>query len=440
VYENTNIGGTLSVPTVLVTGTTESTSYSTGAAIVGGGMGIPGNIYTSGGVFVNNTTDSTSASTGAVIIPGGVAIQKSLTTVGNVKQGGTLNTNIMFYATYYESIYGSYGGGNLTPTIVVGSTVRSFGIYPMINTNRLVTGNGAYYVSYSATSNADFTSLGAVRLMYTPNYSGTPATNMGIVSIGTYGGSENCLSFYHGTSGDLVLDYYDSAGDIVANVTKAWSPTSGTEYELAFLCDMTGNSKIYINGVATSGPPVVTLRTTVTTLQVGSDVASCTYTSNCKIRNLVVYNNNPFGAGSYTPGYTLPNGYAFNTGAVAIGSALSAYTEYLLTTRFTGPFTTDFVTIRFILLNNTVFMYCGGVTPAASGSNTPFTATSTVPIGFRPQENIDSYVCVYNINTYDWGLCIITNTGIIYIWWHAAGFSPTGSCGWKSFSAKYVIA
>jgi hypothetical protein len=398
-----------------------------------GGLGVYENANVGGQLSVSSTTDSTSLSTGAVIISGGTAIQKTIRAMGNVVQGGTSSSNIMFYATYCESVYGSYGLGDLTPTVAA----SRLGIGAALNNNRLIVNNTGY-VSYSAAYNADFTNLGAVRLMYTPIYNGTPATNMGIVSIGTNGDTENCLSFYHSTGGNLVLDYYNSAGILVANASKSWSPapTAGTEYELAFLFDAT--AKVYINGVVASGPAVPTVRTTVTTLQVGSDVASRTYTSNCKIRNLVVYNNNPFGTGSYTPGYTLSNGYAFNTGSATLGYTLSAYNEYLLLTAFTGPYATTAVTIRLVILNCTVFLYCAGISnPSSIGGF--FTSTTPIPLGFRPPENIALCLLVVNNSALAFGACFIDSAGIIYIYNGLVGFT-SGPCGWRSFSANYTIA
>ena len=63
--------------------TTQSTSSSTGAVIVSGGVGIAKNVYAGGTVTIADTTQSTSSSTGAVIVSGGVGIAK------NVHLGGT---------------------------------------------------------------------------------------------------------------------------------------------------------------------------------------------------------------------------------------------------------------------------------------------------------------------------------------------------------------
>ena len=99
-----NVAGTLYAAGVVeVEGTTESTSTSTGALIVSGGVGIASNLHVGGNVFVtnattlsstldvtgvtnlNDTTTSTSTTTGALIVDGGVGIAE------NVNVGGTLD-------------------------------------------------------------------------------------------------------------------------------------------------------------------------------------------------------------------------------------------------------------------------------------------------------------------------------------------------------------
>ena len=57
-----------------VLSTTDSTSTSTGALIISGGVGITKNLYVGGSTAITNATDSTSTSTGALKISGGVGI------------------------------------------------------------------------------------------------------------------------------------------------------------------------------------------------------------------------------------------------------------------------------------------------------------------------------------------------------------------------------
>jgi len=78
--------------------TTQSTSSSTGAVIVDGGLGVMKDVHIgghtdlSGVLTVLNTTESTSPSTGAVIIDGGVGIAKVLEVGGQIVASDTANS------------------------------------------------------------------------------------------------------------------------------------------------------------------------------------------------------------------------------------------------------------------------------------------------------------------------------------------------------------
>jgi hypothetical protein len=87
-------GGTVSGLTSLqVAGTLDSTSPSTGAVVVMGGVGIAldvqvgGNVTVGGAVIVNENTQSTSTTTGAFVVVGGAGIG------GNVNVGGSVDIN-----------------------------------------------------------------------------------------------------------------------------------------------------------------------------------------------------------------------------------------------------------------------------------------------------------------------------------------------------------
>jgi len=70
-----------------ITSSRASTSESTGALTVAGGVGIAGDLYTGGIARLTDTTESTSASTGALVVSGGVGIDGSL----NVVDSSTMN-------------------------------------------------------------------------------------------------------------------------------------------------------------------------------------------------------------------------------------------------------------------------------------------------------------------------------------------------------------
>ena len=87
-----NIGND-TTSTVNINGDTESTSCTTGALIIDGGVGIAKNLNVCGKIDLNNDTESTSCTTGALIIDGGVGIAKNLNVCGNATISGDLTVN-----------------------------------------------------------------------------------------------------------------------------------------------------------------------------------------------------------------------------------------------------------------------------------------------------------------------------------------------------------
>ena len=86
-----NIGGNLNVTgPVSISDSTASTSTSTGALLITGGLGITGQITNGGGILITNTTASTTPATGALRVAGGAGITGNLNVGGNVGVTGTL--------------------------------------------------------------------------------------------------------------------------------------------------------------------------------------------------------------------------------------------------------------------------------------------------------------------------------------------------------------
>ena len=80
--------GNVSLTGVLTsTNATDSTTTTTGAVKIAGGVGIVKNANIGGNLAVSGSTDSTTVTSGAVVVAGGVGIAKNLNVGGNVRLG-----------------------------------------------------------------------------------------------------------------------------------------------------------------------------------------------------------------------------------------------------------------------------------------------------------------------------------------------------------------
>jgi hypothetical protein len=165
--------------------TTNSTSITTGALIVNGGVGINHDVYIGGNIVINDTSDSINATTGGSILTrGGVSIAKSLD-VGStinatdkssgaliVSGGAGFNGDIYANNIYSNgilvgggsSIYGSeYNSVSALGT--VGTSAATFTLRTSMTTSSLVGGDYVinigytYYQNSSTSSDATFLGL-----------------------------------------------------------------------------------------------------------------------------------------------------------------------------------------------------------------------------------------------------------------------------------------
>jgi hypothetical protein len=121
-----NINGTLGV-----TGSTTSSSKTTGAVTIGGGVGISGALFGAaatldGVVTLTDDTTSTSTTTGALKVTGGISTQENLHAAGMIKGATISGTNV----------YGTLAGANtaavttLTASgMVKGATISGTNVY-----------------------------------------------------------------------------------------------------------------------------------------------------------------------------------------------------------------------------------------------------------------------------------------------------------------------
>jgi len=177
---------------------------------------------------------------------------EALSTVNDVQNYGfytgwtpiPFNPDLTFYAPYYTNIDADWALGDKTGLAGGGAAVVSSWL-------DLAHGD-ARYVEYDATDNANSQQVGAFRFTLKPNYTGTPSELYVFfgVSKSTIA-DNNIINLYHDTGGKLRCSIYDSSDTpILSGVDLgAWSPVSGTSYEIELNYDITaGATRLFIDG------------------------------------------------------------------------------------------------------------------------------------------------------------------------------------------------
>jgi hypothetical protein len=269
-------------------------------------------------------------------------------------------SNVTFAATYTSSINGSLGSGVLTGTAINSAGVSGGKLDLRASTVK--------YVTYAAALNAAFTTTGAVRFKYTPNYSGMPAANYGIISfIPGDGTLKNMLQLNQISDGNIEVSIFSASGGTLQNGgIGVWSPVSGTEYEFLLVLDIvTGATKVFINGVQFGSTIAATgTRIAAVTMQVGTNY-NHTYVSNGQVRDVVVYSVAPYTA-DYISGYTVPESkYSMANPSVLLnsGTQMDGISDFSSVFSASGS-----DTVKYTLLFDGVEYYVTGGVVTASNS------------------------------------------------------------------------
>ncbi len=241
---------------------------------------------------VNYTYDNTK-----IEVSGGLAQLKDLTPL-----------NETFFANYNTNINGNRGLGVLTGIAFGGASVSGGKLD--------LKGGTVKYVDYDADLNADSQQTGTIRLLVTPNYSGTPSTHQFFFTISspTGDGLDNDIRFGQLSTGSIALFMYDFGSNVIINATfGTWVPVAGTEYEFELNYDITsGATRIFIDGVQIGGtsPNTGTRSSNIDFIRIGSDgAASPTTTADFEIDNFQVFNTVQH-TSNYTPESPPENKYA----------------------------------------------------------------------------------------------------------------------------------
>jgi hypothetical protein len=197
-----------STATRFLVGTVLNTASGSTQLSTGSGITIGNNLLTSGGIAVTNATISTSTSTGALIVTGGVGIGGSLWTAtanfSSISGVGHLNSAITSGSWNGTAISLTYGGTNANLTAVNGGVVYSTG--------------SAMAISAAGTAGSVLVSAGAAA----PTWSAiglSSSSVTGVLAIANGGNNAttyttNGITFFDGTkmAGGSSLTYVSGAG------------------------------------------------------------------------------------------------------------------------------------------------------------------------------------------------------------------------------------
>lgn len=298
------------------TGTTGSTG-ATGA----GTTGATGATGANGSAIWGVSGTSIYYTTGLV----GVGITQPLSTfhvlseaMGTVVQNiqGSLGNfppaNLLFDAEYSaSSTTATYvSTGSAIPTATHGT--------PTITSSNLdMTANTGQWVEYAPTAIQNATQTGTIRFQYTPNYNGTPLSEMILIGTAASAGSgNNQIIIEHYTDGNLYASMWNSTGTLKAQCLGAYSAVSGTQVEIELDWDFnTGATRLFLNGTQLGATGTNTATRTASELGffIGTDTTATTSNINAKFTNIVV-----FSAVQHTSNYTAPIGpLTINSGQTA---------------------------------------------------------------------------------------------------------------------------
>lgn len=221
---------------------------------------------------------------------------------GLLRQKDQRPTNSIVGATYTSSKNLNWSQGGSLVATDIGSPVLAAGKLACL-------GGLNNAVRYENAEIGAVGDTGAIKLKYTPAYTGTPGDNYTIAELGPTSGNNGRLLFLHSVSGGTIrVTAYNSAGVAVhtaAVMGAAWSPVAGTEYELEFNWDVTtGLIRWFVNGVLGGSAATTTFNrgTTATRLIVG---AGTVYTrTDASFNDVLLFTEVQHTAG-YTPGYSV---------------------------------------------------------------------------------------------------------------------------------------
>lgn len=230
---------------------------------------------------------------------------------GCLRQKDATPTDTIFYASYNANVNGNWGNGTLTGTLN-GTAAVSGG-------NLVMTGDTLAYADYSAVANANIQQTGTIRMIYIPNYTGSPSKNAFLFHIGQGGGSSNnSIELFHNDNGgpsgnQITLNIKDSTGaSIMSADLGVFVAVASQEYEFELNYNITdGNTRLFVDGVqfGSNQTGTGTRDSNINLLRIGSD-ATAIEDNDSSVGYFLAFNSVQHTA-NYTAPSTVPNDTRF---------------------------------------------------------------------------------------------------------------------------------
>jgi len=202
------------------------------------------------------------------------------------------------FANYDTSIDLTYGDGVLTGAATGGASISGGKLD--------LKGATVKYVDYAGLGNAsNMSDRGCIRFKFTPNYSGTPASQQNMVCISQAAGNDNNLIMlrHRATNGTIQVIIYTSAATFITIAeTGVYNATAGVEVEFELNFDVVaGATRLFLNGNQLGATIVSTgiRSTTIGLLRIGSNTTAAT-TIDGEINDLILYDT-PQHSSNYIP-------------------------------------------------------------------------------------------------------------------------------------------
>jgi hypothetical protein len=193
----------------------------------------------------------------------------------------------IFIAPFHRDLNALYFNGSAMNSVPTISGAAPTFTNDKLDLTPLTTNRFVYW-----TNPPDGGNIMSVRMKFTPNYSGTPASSVWFFAFGSYGGSNVFSARHDSSAGRFSVTVTNSAGGSLFDGTFAgvWSPVSGTEYDLMFILNTTiGNVKVRESGNDTYDTAItIGTRTASTVFAIGGQYGATSY-SNGLFRDVVVY-------------------------------------------------------------------------------------------------------------------------------------------------------